>query len=66
MIAIISNTPGLWLKRFYRAIYIIPVAIPPIIVATVWQNMFDPTHGAINFLSTIIFRLPPGGVQSTG
>ena len=61
LIAIILNTPGLWLKRFYRAVYIIPVAIPPIIVATVWRNMFDPTNGAINFLIDIIFRLPPGG-----
>ena len=61
LVAIILNTPGLWLKRFYRAIYIIPVAIPPIIVATIWKNMFDPTNGAINFLIAIIFRLPPGG-----
>ncbi len=61
LIALILNTPGLWLKRFYRAIYIVPVVIPPIIVATVWRNMFDPTNGAINFLIDIIFRLPPGG-----
>ena len=52
------------LKRFYRAIFILPVVIPPIIVATVWRNMFDPTHGAINFLLQdtigILFQLPPG------
>ena len=40
-IALLLNTKGLWFKRFYRALYILPVVIPPIIVATVWQNMFD-------------------------
>jgi arabinogalactan oligomer / maltooligosaccharide transport system permease protein len=62
-IALLLNVEGLWLKRFWRAIYIIPVAIPPIIVATVWRNMFDPNSGAINMLinSTIgvLFKLPP-------
>ncbi|MEA2609628.1 MAG: arabinogalactan oligomer / maltooligosaccharide transport system permease protein [Chloroflexota bacterium] len=63
LIAVILNTGGLWFKRVYRAVYILPVVIPPIIVATVWRNMFDPTNGAINFLLAIIFRLPPGGIH---
>ena len=62
-IALVLNVEGLWLKKFWRAIYIIPVAIPPIIVATVWRNMFDPTAGAVNMLinSTVgvLFKLPP-------
>ena len=41
-IALILNVKGLRFKRIYRAIYILPVVIPPIIVATVWRNMFDP------------------------
>jgi arabinogalactan oligomer/maltooligosaccharide transport system permease protein len=62
-IAIVLNVQGLRLKRFYRAIFILPVVIPPIIVATVWRNMFDPQYGAINqlFNATIgvLFKLPP-------
>ena len=45
-IALLLNVEGLRLKRFYRAIFIIPVVIPPIIVAIVWRNMFDPQYGA--------------------
>lgn len=62
-IALLLNVQGLRGKRVWRAIYIIPVVIPPIIVATVWRNMFDPTSGAVNMLinSTVgvLFRLPP-------
>ena len=63
IVALILNTKGLRLKRFYRAIFILPVVIPQIIVATVWRNMFDPTHGAINYLLQgtigILFKMPP-------
>jgi len=47
-IAVLLNTKGLRFKRIYRSLYIIPVVIPPIIVATVWRNMYDPSDGAIN------------------
>jgi arabinogalactan oligomer/maltooligosaccharide transport system permease protein len=60
-IALLLNTKGLWLKRFWRAVYILPVVIPPIIVATVWRNMFDAENGAINNLLMIIggyFSIP--------
>jgi arabinogalactan oligomer/maltooligosaccharide transport system permease protein len=49
-IAVLLNTKGLWFKRFYRSLYIIPVIIPPIIVATVWKNMYDANDGAVNLL----------------
>ncbi|MCU0483784.1 MAG: sugar ABC transporter permease [Chloroflexi bacterium] len=49
-IAVVLNTRGLWFRRFYRALYILPVVIPPIIVATVWRNMYDPQDGAINLM----------------
>ena len=62
-IAILLNVKGLWFKKVYRAIFIIRVVIPPIIVATVWRDMFDPQYGAINQLINgtvgIIFKLPP-------
>lgn len=49
-IALLVHTKGLWFKRFYRSLFILPVVVPPIIVATVWKNMFDADHGAINQL----------------
>ncbi len=62
-IALILNVQGLRFRGIYRAIYIIPVVIPQIIVATVWRNMFDPQYGAINQLINgtvgILFKLPP-------
>jgi len=48
LVAVVLNTPGLRFRRFYRAIYIVPVVIPPIISATVWRNLFDKEDGAIN------------------
>jgi arabinogalactan oligomer / maltooligosaccharide transport system permease protein len=47
-VALVLNVPGLKFKGFYRAMFILPVVIPPIIVATVWRNMYDPNSGAIN------------------
>ena len=65
-IAVLLNTKGLMFRRFYRAIYILPVVIPPIIVATVWANMFDRESGAINLalqgVATLL-RIPPEGFQ---
>lgn len=49
-IALLLNVQGLWFKRVYRALYIIPVVIPPIIVATVWKNMYDAQDGAVNLI----------------
>jgi arabinogalactan oligomer/maltooligosaccharide transport system permease protein len=66
LIAVLLNTKGLLFRRVYRAIYILPVVIPPIIVATVWANMFDRESGAINLgLQAVatLFRLPPESFQ---
>jgi arabinogalactan oligomer / maltooligosaccharide transport system permease protein len=66
LIAVLLNTQGLKLKRIWRAVYILPVVIPPIIVATVWRNMFDTDYGAINQALTIIggwFTIPPDAFQ---
>jgi arabinogalactan oligomer/maltooligosaccharide transport system permease protein len=61
-IAVVLNTKGLRFKGIYRAIFVLPVVIPSIIVATVWRNMFDPDAGAINFgLQAVggLFGIPP-------
>jgi arabinogalactan oligomer/maltooligosaccharide transport system permease protein len=61
VIAVALNTEGLWFKKIYRAIYILPIIIPQIIVANIFRNMFDPDYGAINQGLTIFgswFNLP--------
>jgi len=62
-IALVLNVEGLRFKRIWRAVYILPIAIPPIIVATVWRNMFDPQYGAVNQAINgtigVLFKLPP-------
>jgi arabinogalactan oligomer/maltooligosaccharide transport system permease protein len=62
-VALLLNVKGLKFRGIYRAIFILPVVIPPIIVATVWRNMFDPQYGAINQLINatigVLFKLPP-------
>ena len=57
VIAVLLNTPGLWFKKIYRAIYILPVVIPPIVVATVWRNIFDEQYGAMNQFLTAVTHL---------
>ena len=54
LIAVLLNVKGLWLKRIYRAVYIMPVVIPPLVVATVWRNIFDEQYGAMNQFLTVI------------
>ena len=57
LIAVLLNVEGLWFKRFYRAIYILPVVIPAIIIGTVWRNIFDQQSGAFNGLLKGIFQV---------
>lgn len=55
LIATLLNTKGLWFKKIYRAIYIMPIVVPPLVVATVWRNIFDERYGAMNqFLTTFL------------
>jgi arabinogalactan oligomer/maltooligosaccharide transport system permease protein len=50
LVAVLLNAKGVRFRGFYRALFILPVVIPSIIVATVWRNMFDTDAGAVNFL----------------
>jgi arabinogalactan oligomer / maltooligosaccharide transport system permease protein len=55
LIAVLLNQRGLWFKGFYRAAFILPVVVPPLVVATVWRNIFDEQYGAMNqFLTTVV------------
>ncbi len=49
-LAVALNTPRLAMKRFYRAMLIIPWAVPSYISALIWKNMFDTQFGAVNQL----------------
>ncbi|GAB4439631.1 MAG: sugar ABC transporter permease [Chloroflexi bacterium OHK40] len=50
LIAVLLNVEGLWGRRIYRAIFILPMVVPNLVIATVWKNMFDDQYGAINQL----------------
>lgn len=61
-IALVLNVNGLRFKRIYRALFILPVIIPPIIVATVWRHLFDQDNGAVNMVLQgigVLFKIPP-------
>ncbi len=47
-VAVVLNAKGVAFRGFYRALFILPVVVPQIIVATVWRNMFDQDYGAVN------------------
>jgi arabinogalactan oligomer / maltooligosaccharide transport system permease protein len=57
LIAVLLNVKGLWFKRFYRAIYILPIVLPSLVIAVVWRNIFDADFGAINQGLSVITRL---------
>ena len=55
LIAVLLNTQGLWAKKIYRALFILPVVIPPIVVGAIWRNIFDEQYGAMNrFLTAVV------------
>lgn len=61
-IAVLLNRKGLWFKSVYRAIYVLPIVLPSLVIAVVWRNMFDQDYGAINmFLTDIgsLFHIAP-------
>jgi arabinogalactan oligomer/maltooligosaccharide transport system permease protein len=57
LIANLMNVKGIWFKRIYRAIYVMPVVIPPIVIGTVWRNIYDERYGAFNRLLTAVSTL---------
>lgn len=54
IIAMALNTKNLFGRRIYRALFVLPWAIPGYIVALTWRNMYDDRFGAINQLIGII------------
>lgn len=50
LIALALNQKYLFGRRFYRAIFVLPWAMPGYIAALTWKNMYDDRFGAINLL----------------
>lgn len=63
VIAVVLNTEGLWFKGLWRSVYILPMVLPNIVIATVWRNMFDEQFGAINMALKALFT--PFGFAET-
>lgn len=49
-LAMVLNLDGMRGKRFYRALLILPWAVPTYVTALTWRNMFDREYGAVNLL----------------
>lgn len=50
MLALCLNTKGLRLKPLYRAILILPWAIPTYVTALIWKGLFHNQFGPINYM----------------
>jgi len=61
MLALVLNQKEIRGKAVFRAILILPWAIPQLIVALTWRGMFNYEYGAINLMLTQWLGLP--GVQ---
>lgn len=53
-IALVLNSKGLLGRRIYRALFVLPWAMPGYIVALTWRNMYDDRFGAFNQLLAVI------------
>jgi arabinogalactan oligomer/maltooligosaccharide transport system permease protein len=49
-LALLLNMDGMRGKRFYRAMLILPWAVPTYVTSLTWRNMFDTDYGAVNLL----------------
>lgn len=50
LIALALNRKHLYGRKVYRALFVLPWAIPGYIAALTWKNMYDPRFGMINLL----------------
>ncbi|MBI2846067.1 MAG: sugar ABC transporter permease [Chloroflexi bacterium] len=50
LIALVLNSKMVIGRRFYRALFVIPWALPGYITALTWKNMYDQRFGAFNQL----------------
>jgi arabinogalactan oligomer / maltooligosaccharide transport system permease protein len=60
-LALVLNQKEIRGKAIFRAILVLPWAVPQLIVALTWRGMFNYEYGSINLMLTQWFSLP--GVQ---
>jgi multiple sugar transport system permease protein len=48
ILAIITERMGARVKNIYRALFFLPMVMPPVTVSVVWRWLFHPTNGIIN------------------
>ncbi len=60
-LALVLNQKEIRGKAIFRAILVLPWAVPQLIVALTWRGMFNYEYGSINLMLTQWFNLP--GVQ---
>jgi multiple sugar transport system permease protein len=48
ILAIVTENLSNRAKNIYRALFFIPMIMPPVTVSTIWQWLFHPTNGLIN------------------
>ncbi len=54
LIAVALNSKGVIGRKVYRALFVLPWAVPGYIAALTWKNMFNETFGAVNQLFGVI------------
>ncbi|MFZ5917196.1 MAG: carbohydrate ABC transporter permease [Chloroflexota bacterium] len=54
LIALALNSKNLIGRRVYRALFVLPWAVPGYITALTWRNMYDDRFGAFNQLAGVI------------
>src|SRR5207253_6093749 len=50
LLAVTLNKPGLQFQRTYRAILVIPYAVPAFLALLVWQGLLNDQFGVVNHL----------------
>jgi arabinogalactan oligomer / maltooligosaccharide transport system permease protein len=58
LLALVLNQKEIRGKAVFRAILVLPWAVPQLIVALTWRGMFNYEYGAINLMLTQWFGLP--------
>lgn len=56
-LALRLNNPHMWESRFYRALLVIPWAIPASVAILAWTGLFHTSYGTINRILEALFHI---------
>ncbi|MBX2999714.1 MAG: sugar ABC transporter permease [Caldilineaceae bacterium] len=54
LVALMLNQANLWGRMFLRGVYFLPVIIPTVVMAIIWQWMFATNSGVINYFLSLV------------